>query len=113
MNKRSSPATRDLQDPSPTPMAPSTTPTTTTTSPSLSAGADEVSAVLLELLRKINAELPPAPPLDGQAKLAVERFQAISIDLATLTDPPLSGRPCAPRSNPSIGTSTGTGTATA
>ena len=67
---------------------------------------------LSDLCHPVGASAAPPPPLDGQAKLAVERFQAISIDLATLTDPPLSGRPCAPRSNPSIGTSTGTSTGT-
>ena len=52
-------------------------------------------------------------PRRWTARLAVERFQAISIDLATLTDAPLSGRPCAPRSTPTISTGTSTGTATA
>jgi len=46
----------------------------------------DLSAALLELLRKLNAEVPTTRPLDGLAKRAVENFQEISADLATLAD---------------------------
>jgi len=59
--------------PPPTPPPPTPTP-------------GDVSAVLLELLRKINAELPITPPLEGRAQAAVENFRRISADLRTLAD---------------------------
>lgn len=48
----------------------------------------DLSALLREVLRKLNAELPSTPPLTGPVRTAVTRFQNISADLATLSDPP-------------------------
>jgi len=54
--------------------------------PCPSPSPDELSAVLVELLRKINSQVPPTPPLEGRALAAVENFQEISAELATLAD---------------------------
>jgi hypothetical protein len=56
--------------------------------PSCSPG--DVSALLLEVLRKLNSELPSTPPLTGPVRTAVTRFQTISTELATLSDPPVN-----------------------
>jgi hypothetical protein len=50
----------------------------------------DISAALLDLLRKINSEVPTTPSLQGRALTAVLNFQRISDDLATLADHPAS-----------------------
>lgn len=50
----------------------------------------DLAALLLELLRKINAEVPTTPPLQGRAEQAVKNFRKISEDLRTLADGPTS-----------------------
>ena len=47
----------------------------------------DISAALLELLRKINAEVPTRPPLTGNALKAVQNYRAIAARLRTLSDP--------------------------
>ncbi|HTE50415.1 MAG TPA: hypothetical protein VK698_06055 [Kofleriaceae bacterium] len=46
----------------------------------------DLAALLLELLRKINSEVPTTPPLQGRAEDAVTNFASISKDLRTLAD---------------------------
>lgn len=48
----------------------------------------DLAALLLELLRKINSEVPNTPPLQGRAEDAVASFVRISDDLRTLADGP-------------------------
>lgn len=48
----------------------------------------DLSALLREVLCKLNSELPCKPPVTGPVRTAVTRFQAISTDLATLSDTP-------------------------
>ena len=48
----------------------------------------DLAALLMELLRKINAEVPTTPPLQGRAEDAVTNFANISDDLRTLADGP-------------------------
>jgi hypothetical protein len=50
----------------------------------------DLAALLLELLRKINAELPNTPALQGRAEDAVTSFANISNDLRTLADGPFN-----------------------
>jgi len=52
------------------------------------AAPADISVALLQLLRKINAEVPPSAPLQSRALAAVQHFQRISADLATLADRP-------------------------
>ncbi len=46
----------------------------------------DIVALLLNVLRNVDREVKTALELDGRAKAAVVRFQAISADLATLAD---------------------------
>lgn len=48
----------------------------------------DLAALLMELLRKINSEVPSTPPLQGRAEDAVASFVRISDDLRTLADGP-------------------------
>jgi hypothetical protein len=48
----------------------------------------DLAALLLELLRKINSEVPNTPALQGRAADAVTNFANISEDLRTLADGP-------------------------
>jgi hypothetical protein len=52
------------------------------------ASTNEVSALLLEVLRNVNREVQTALELEGKALLAVVHFQQISIQLRTLADEP-------------------------
>ena len=60
------------------------------------ATAADISAALLELLRKVNAEVatttpPPVPPggaLPSRAQAAVDNYRRIAADLRTPSDPP-------------------------
>ena len=54
------------------------------------ANETDVAAVLLNVLRNVNAQSKTAVDLQGNAKSAVEHFQAISRDLRTLADSPPS-----------------------
>ncbi len=49
----------------------------------------DLAALLLELLRKINAEVPGTAPLQGRAEDAVATFARIADDLRTLADGPV------------------------
>lgn len=65
----------------------------------------DISAALLELLRKVNAEVAarPAPPaglLSGRAEVAVENYRRIAADLRTPSDPPLQPPLLGGASNP-------------
>jgi hypothetical protein len=84
MAKRPTPATRAAQSAQAdvVPLHNYPVPTPPPASPS------DISAVLLELLRKVNSEVQTRPPLDARALLAVQNFQRISNDLRTLADPP-------------------------
>ena len=66
--------------------APESATTAAKTSAGGSGATSDISTALLDLLRKLNAEVPPAPALQGKALDAKKSFQAISIDLRTLAD---------------------------
>lgn len=48
----------------------------------------DISAALLELLRKVNAEVPTRQAVTGRAQAAVENYRRIANDLRTPSDPP-------------------------
>ena len=50
----------------------------------------DLAALLLELLRKINAEVPTTPPLQGRAEEAVKNYRFIAQALRTLADGPIA-----------------------
>lgn len=50
----------------------------------------DLATLLLELLRKINSEVPNTPALQGRAQDAVTDFANISEDLRTLADGPFN-----------------------
>jgi hypothetical protein len=60
------------------------------TVPTPSPSPGDLAALLLELLRKINSEVPNTPPLQGRAEEAVTNFAKISDDLRTLADGPFN-----------------------
>lgn len=63
------------------------TPAAANTTP---ANPNDVTALLIEVLRNVNREVATTTPaLDGKADFAVRHFRAISIDLRTLADDPI------------------------
>jgi hypothetical protein len=60
------------------------------TVPSPPPSPGDLAALLLELLRKINDEVPTTPPLTGRAGQAVINYAKIADDLRTLADGPTS-----------------------
>ena len=71
-------------------MSKSDTPTTQSPASYPGPGTNDVTALLLEVLRNVNSEVKTTLELDGRAQAAVVHFQAISISLRTLTDDPPS-----------------------
>ena len=51
---------------------------------------NELTQLLLDLLRNVNSEVKTTLALDGRAQAAVAHFQAISLSLRTLADGPTS-----------------------
>lgn len=71
-----------------------TAPQTTVHGSETSHGGDasagnQVTALLLDVLRKVNREVKSTPELNAAACRAVANYESIARDLATLTDPQL------------------------
>jgi hypothetical protein len=54
------------------------------------ASPNEVTALLIEVLRNVNREVKTTLALEGKADFAVKHFRAISIELRTLADDPIT-----------------------
>jgi hypothetical protein len=60
--------------------------TPSTQSSASDPGANQVTALLLDVLRNVNREVQTTLELDATAQAAVDHFRAISLSLRTLAD---------------------------
>jgi ABC-type methionine transport system ATPase subunit len=76
--------------PSPVARVSSSAPVSEASYSSHNPSSDQVTALLLDVLRNVNREVKTTLVLDGKAHDAVVNYQAIAADLRTLADGPVA-----------------------